>query len=193
MEPATTPATRPPTRHPNEPSVQGNRPPGGPSHRCGGWTNGEHHHSGPGGHDPPCRAGHPNPDARPPTSGHTPRPIPTTPGVAPQITPGEPHAQCRHPNRTPLTNRWGSTCGVQPILEHAQTATAAEPTAREPGPPPATRASGIFARCHSARGAPPSAQRAQGHVTAGQGRGQFVDATATHGVPSVRRYYRKTS
>ena len=103
------PAAPPPTRHPNEPSMQGNRPSGGPSHRCGGRTNGKHHHSEPGGHHPPPRAGHLKPDASPPTSGHTPRPIPTTPGVAQQITPGEPHAQCGHPNRAPPTNRWGST------------------------------------------------------------------------------------
>ena len=40
IEPPTTPTAPPQPRHPNEPSVQGNRPSGGPSHRCGGGTNG---------------------------------------------------------------------------------------------------------------------------------------------------------
>ena len=79
MEPPTTPATPPPAGHPNEPSVQGNRPSGGPTHRCGGRANGKHHHSGPGGHHPPASTGHPKPDVSPPTSGDTARPVPTTP------------------------------------------------------------------------------------------------------------------
>ena len=93
----------------------------------------------------------------------------------------------------PTNHSWRTTCavqppkpgtqGAQPVLEQAQTATATEPTAREPGPPPATGASGICTWCHGASGTPPSAQQAQSHIAARQSRGQLVDATTTHGAP----------
>ena len=101
MEPPTTPATPPPRCHPKEPSVQGDQPCGGPTHRCGWRTNRKHHHSGPGGHHSAPRTSHPKPDAGPPASGHTPRPLPTAPGVAQQVGPGESHAKHGRTNRTP--------------------------------------------------------------------------------------------
>ena len=112
LEPPATPTTPTPACHPNKPSVQGNRPCGGPTHRCRCRTNGKHHHSGPGGHHPTPRTSHPKPDAGPPTGGHTPSPLPATPGVAQQVNPGKSHAQRSHTSRTPQADRWGSTLGV---------------------------------------------------------------------------------
>ena len=65
--------------------------------------------SGPAGHHPTPRTSHPKPDASPPISGHTQRPIPAKPGVAQQVGPGKSHAQRSHTNRTPPADRWGST------------------------------------------------------------------------------------
>ena len=55
--------------------------------------NGKHHHSGPGGHHPTPRTSHPEQDAGPPMSGHTPRPLPSAPRLAQQVGPGRSHAQ----------------------------------------------------------------------------------------------------
>ena len=60
MEPPTTLTAPPPACYPNEPSMQGNRPSGGPTHRCGWRANGKHHHSRRGGHHPTPRTGTPN-------------------------------------------------------------------------------------------------------------------------------------
>ena len=51
---------------------------------------------------------HPEPDAGPPASGHTPCPLRTAPGVAVQVAPGKSHAKRGVTNRTPTAERWGS-------------------------------------------------------------------------------------
>ena len=124
---------------------------------------------------------HSEPDAGPPTSGHTTCPLPTAPGVAQQVGPGKSHAHHRHANRTPTANGWGSTRGVQPVLEHAQTAATTGTTTWEPGPPAAARTSGVRTRRHCASSTPPGTQRTQNYFTTWQSGRQLVDATAAHG------------
>ena len=108
-KPPTPLATPPPTCHPNKPSVQGDRSCGNPTHRCGWRTDEEHHHFGPGGHHPTPSTSSTEPDAGPPTSRHTPCPLPAAPRAAQQVSPRKSHAKCGHTNRTPTADRWGST------------------------------------------------------------------------------------
>ena len=61
------------------------------------------------GTTPKPRTSHPKPDAGPPAGGHTPRPLPTTPGVAQEVSPGTSHAQRTHTNRTSTADRWRGT------------------------------------------------------------------------------------
>ena len=179
MEPPTTPATPPPPCHPNEPSVQGNRPSGGPTHRCGWETSGKHHHSGPGG-----------------TTLHlvrlTKNQMRALQKVGTHYVPFLQHPEWPKKSVLEITMRSAATQTrypqptdgeVREVYGALKGALANGPTTREPGPPLATRASGVCTRYPGASSTSRGSQRTQSHIVAWHRTRQLVDAATTHSAP----------